>query len=233
MFWGFFDPLYFVFLAPGLALSLYATFRTKSTFSKYAKIGSRSGLTGAQAAQLMLNKHGVSGVRIEHSGGFLSDHYDPREKALRLSEDVYSSQSLSAIGVACHEAGHAMQDAHGYAMLNLRTALVPATNFSSTFAYIVMIAGFFLQMAGLILIGVGLFTVGVVFSLITLPVEWDASRRARIAIDEAGMLSPEESRHASKVLNAAFLTYVAAAVTSLLTLLYYLFRLGIFGGGDE
>ena len=233
MFWGFFDPLYFVFLAPGLALSLYATFRTKSTFSKYAKIGSRSGLTGAQAAQLMLNKHGVSGVRIERSGGFLTDHYDPREKALRLSEDVYSSQSLSAIGVACHEAGHAMQDAHGYVMLNLRTALVPATNFSSTFAYIVMIAGFFLQMAGLILIGVGLFTVGVVFSLVTLPVEWDASRRARIAIDEAGMLSPEESRHASKVLNAAFLTYVAAAVTSLLTLLYYLFRLGVLGGGDE
>ena len=233
MFWGFFDPLYFVFLAPGLALSLYATFRTKSTFSKYAKVGSRSGLTGAQAAQLMLNKHGVSGVRIERAQGFLSDHYDPREKALRLSDDVYSSQSLSAIGVACHEAGHAMQDAHGYAMLNLRTALVPATNFSSTFAYIVMIAGFFLQMAGLILIGVGLFTVGVVFSLITLPVEWDASKRARIAIDEAGMLSPEESRHASKVLNAAFLTYVAAAVTSLLTLLYYLFRLGIFGGGDE
>lgn len=233
MFWGFFDPLYFVFLAPGLALSLYATFRTKSTFSKYAKVGSRSGLTGAQAAQLMLNKHGVSGVRIERSGGFLSDHYDPREKALRLSEDVYSSQSLSAIGVACHEAGHAMQDAHGYAMLNLRTALVPATNFSSTFAYIVMIAGFFLQMAGLILIGVGLFTVGVVFSLITLPVEWDASRRARIAIDEAGMLTPEESRHASKVLNAAFLTYVAAAVTSLLTLVYYLFRLGVLGGGDE
>ncbi len=233
MFWGFFDPLYFVFLAPGLALSLYATFRTKSTFSKYAKVGSRSGLTGAQAAQLMLNKHGVSGVRIERSGGFLTDHYDPREKALRLSEDVYSSQSLSAIGVACHEAGHAMQDAHGYAMLNLRTALVPATNFSSTFAYIVMIAGFFLQMAGLILIGVGLFTVGVVFSLITLPVEWDASRRARIAIDEAGMLSPEESRHASKVLNAAFLTYVAAAVTSLLTLVYYLFRLGVLGGGDE
>ena len=233
MFLGFFDPLYLVFLAPGFALSLYATFRTKRTFSKYAKVGSRSGLTGAQAAQLMLNKHGVSGVRIERAQGFLSDHYDPRDKALRLSEDVYSSQSLSAIGVACHEAGHAMQDAHGYAMLNLRTALVSATNFSSTFAYIVMIAGFFLQMAGLILIGVGLFTVGVVFALVTLPVEWDASRRARIAIDEAGMLSPEESRHASKVLNAAFLTYLAAAVTSVLTLAYYLFRLGVLGGGDE
>ena len=233
MFWGFFDPLYFVFLAPGLALSLYATFRTKSTFSKYAKVDSRSGLTGAQAAQLMLQRHGVSGVRVERAQGFLSDHYDPREKALRLSDDVYSSQSLSAIGVACHEAGHAMQDAHGYAMLNLRTALVPATNFSSTFAYIVLIAGFFLQMAGLILIGVCLFSVGVVFSLITLPVEWDASKRAKLAMDAAGMLSPEENRHASKVLNAAFLTYLAAAVTSLLTLVYYLFRLGILGGGDE
>ncbi len=233
MFWGFFDPMYFVFLAPGLALSLYATFRTKSTFSKYSKVGSRSGLTGAQAAQLMLQRHGVTGVRVERSRGFLSDHYDPKDKALRLSEDVYSSQSLSAIGVACHEAGHAMQDAHGYAMLTLRSALVPATNFSSTFAYIVMIGGFFLQMAGLILIGVCLFSVGVVFSLITLPVEWDASKRAKLAIDEAGMLTPEENRGAGKVLNAAFLTYVAAAVTSLLTLLYYLFRLGFLGGGDE
>jgi Zn-dependent membrane protease YugP len=233
MFWGFFDPLYFVFLAPGLALSLYATFRTKSTFSKYSKVGSRSGLTGAQAAALMLQRHGITNVRIERSSGWLSDHYDPGQKALRLSDNVYSSQSLSAIGVACHEAGHAMQDAHGYGMLSLRTALVPATNFSSTFAYIVMIAGFFLQMAGLILIGVCLFSVGVVFSLITLPVEWDASKRAKLAMDEAGMLSPEENRDASRVLNAAFLTYLAAAVTSLLTLLYYLFRLGLLGGGDE
>ena len=233
MLWGFFDPLYFIILAPGFALSLYATFRTKSTFSKYSKVGSRSGLTGAEAAALMLRRQGVSGVRIERSGGWLSDHYDPSNKALRLSDDVYSSQSLSAIGVACHEAGHAIQDAHGYGMLSLRTALVPATNFSSTFAYIVMIGGFFLQMAGLILIGVCLFSVGVVFSLITLPVEWDASRRAKVAMDAAGMLSPEENRHASKVLNAAFLTYLAAALTSLLTLLYYLIRSGILGGGDE
>ena len=233
MFWGFFDPLYFIILAPGLALSLYATFRTKSTFSKYSKVGSRSGLTGAEAAELMLRRQGVQGVRIERSGGWLSDHYDPGKKALRLSEDVYSSQSLSAIGVACHEAGHAIQDAHGYGMLSLRTALVPATNFSSTFAYIVMIGGFFLQMAGLILIGVCLFSVGVVFSLITLPVEWDASKRAKVAMDAAGMLSPEENRHASKVLNAAFLTYLAAALTSLLTLVYYLIRIGILVGGDD
>ncbi len=232
MFWGFFDPLYFVFLAPGLALSLYATFRTKSTFSKYSKVGSRSGLTGAQAAELMLRRQGVSGVRIERSSGWLSDHYDPSKKALRLSDDVYSSQSLSAIGVACHEAGHAIQDAHNYGMLSLRTALVPATNFSSTFAYILLIGGFLLQFAGLIFLGVCLLSVGVVFSLITLPVEWDASRRAKLAMDEAGMLSPEENRHTSKVLNAAFMTYLAAAVTSVLTLLYYLMQLGIFGGDE-
>lgn len=227
----FFDPLYFLFIGPGLALSLYATFRTKSTFSKYSQVGSRSGLTGAQAAALMLQRHGISYVRIERSSGWLSDHYDPSNKALRLSDDVYSSQSLSAIGVACHEAGHAMQDAQGYAMLNLRTALVPATNFSSIFSYILIMVGIFIQ--PFLLLGVALFTVGVVFSLVTLPVEWDASRRAKVAMDEAGMLSPEENRHASKVLNAAFLTYLAAAVTSLLTLLYYLFRLGLLGGGDE
>ena len=232
MWLGWFDPMYFVFLAPGLALSLYATWKTKSTFSKYSKIGSQKRMTGAQAAALMLQRNGIDDVKIEHTNGWLSDHYDPRKKVLRLSNDVYSSHSLSAIGVACHEAGHAMQDANGYAMLNLRSALVPVTNFSSIFSYIVMIGGFLLQFRGLILVGVCLFSVGVVFTLVTLPVEWDASRRAKIAIDEVGMLSPEESRHASKVLNAAFLTYLAAAITSLLTLLYYLFRLGILGGDE-
>ncbi|MDE0089447.1 MAG: zinc metallopeptidase [Candidatus Poribacteria bacterium] len=224
------DPIYFVFLAPGLALSLYATWKTKSTFSKYSKIGSRNRMTGAQAAALMLQRNGIDGVKIEHTGGWLSDHYDPRKKVLRLSNDVYSSHSLSAIGVACHEAGHAMQDAHGYAMLNLRSTLVPVTNFSSMFSYILIMVGLFIQ--PFMLLGVALFTVGVVFTLVTLPVEWDASRRARIAMDEAGMLAPEESRQASKVLNAAFLTYLAAAVTSLLTLLYFLFRLGLLGGDE-
>ena len=232
MWLGWFDPMYLVFLAPGLALSLYATWKTKSTFSKYSKIGSQKRMTGAQAAALMLQRNGIDGVKIEPTNGWLSDHYDPRKKVLRLSNDVYSSHSLSAIGVACHEAGHAMQDANGYAMLNFRSALVPVTNFSSILSYIVMIGGFLLQFRGLMLVGVCLFSVGVVFTLVTLPVEWDASRRAKIAIDEVGMLSPEESRHASKVLNAAFLTYLAAAVTSLLTLLYYLFRLGILGGDE-
>ena len=227
---GWFDPMYFVFIAPGLALSLYATWRTKSTFSKYSRVGSRNQMTGAQAAALMLQRNGIDGVKIERTNGWLSDHYDPSKKALRLSDDVYSSHSLSAIGVACHEAGHAMQDANGYAMLSLRSALVPATNFSSMFSYILIMVGFFIQ--PLLLVGVALFTVSVVFSLVTLPVEWDASRRAKIAMDEAGMLSPEENRHAGKVLNAAFLTYLAAAVTSLLTLLYYLFRLGLLGGDE-
>lgn len=229
-FFGFIDPLYFVFLAPGLALSLYATFKTKRTFSKYSQVASRSGMTGAQAAALMLQRSGVHGVSIERASGWLSDHYDPGPKALRLSEDVYSSQSLSAIGVACHEAGHAIQDASNYGMLSLRTALVPATNFSSMASYILLMIGFFIQ--PFLLLGVGLFAVGVVFSLITLPVEWDASKRAKVAMDEAGLLSPAESREAGKVLNAAFLTYLAAAVTSLLTLAYYLFRLGILGGDE-
>ena len=229
---GWFDPMYFVYIGPGLLLSLYATWKTKSTFSKYAKVGSRNRLTGAQAAAQMLQRNGISGVKIEHTGGWLSDHYDPRHKVLRLSNDVYASHSLSAIGVACHEAGHAMQDAHGYAMLNLRSALVPATNISSYLSYFIIIGGLLFQQRSLMLVGIALFSVGVVFSLVTLPVEWDASRRARVAMDEAGMLSPDESRHASKVLNAAFLTYLAAAVTSVLTLLYYLMRFGLLGGDD-
>lgn len=232
MLFGWLDPMYFVYIGPGLILSLYATWKTKSTFSKYSKVGSRNRMTGAQAAAQMLQRNGISGVKIEQTGGWLSDHYDPRHKVLRLSNDVYSSQSLSAIGVACHEAGHAMQDAHGYSMLRLRSSLVPATNISSYLSYMVMIGGFFLQFRPLILVGVCLFSVGVVFSLVTLPVEWDASRRARVAMDEAGMLSPDESRHASKVLNAAFLTYLAAAVTSVLTLLYFLMRFGLLGGDD-
>lgn len=227
---GFFDPLYFIILAPGLLLSFYATWRTKSTFKKYSQVGPQKRMTGAQAATIMLEKNGIRNVNIEHTDGWLSDHYDPRKKVLRLSNDVYSSNSLSAIGIACHEAGHAMQDAQNYGMLSLRSALVPATNFSSMFSYILFMVGFIIH--PFIYLGIALFTVSVVFSLVTLPVEWDASRRAKIGMDEAGMLSPDETRHASKVLNAAFLTYLAAAVTSLLTLLYFLLRSGILGGDE-
>lgn len=228
--YGLFDPLYFIILAPGLLLSFYATWRTKSTFKKYSQVESQKRMTGAQAATFMLERNGIRNVKIEHSDGWLSDHYDPREKTLRLSNEVYSSNSLSAIGVACHEAGHAMQDAQNYGMLSLRSSLVPATNFGSMFSYIFFMVGFIIQ--PFFYVGIAIFTVSVVFSLVTLPVEWDASRRAKIGMDEAGMLSPDETRHASKVLNAAFLTYLAAAVTSLLTLLYFLIRSGLLGGDE-
>ncbi len=235
----FFDPLYLLFAIPGLLLAGYASFLTKSTFKKYSRIASAQGMTGAMAAQQMLNRAGVNDVKIVQIGGFLSDHYDPRQRVLRLSPEVYGSNSLSAIGVACHEAGHALQHANGYIWLNMRTALVPAVNFSSNFSYIALMAGFILsgisgqlgQIA--ILIGITLFAVSVLFSLVTLPVEFDASARAKKLMVSTGVVADREASDAGKVLNAAFLTYVAAAVSSIMTLLYYLVRTGLLGGDRD
>ena len=227
----FFDPLYLLLAAPGLILALIATVLTRTTFSKYSKIMASSHLTGAQAAQRLLSSQGVNDVTIEQVDGFLSDHYDPTTKTLRLSPGVYGSQSLSAIGVACHEAGHALQHAQSYAWLGMRTALVPATQFGSTGSYIFIMLGMFMRFPGLILIGAVLFSVTVIFSIITLPVEWDASARAKRLMAWSGIVSYNEQQDAAKVLNAAFLTYVASAVTSLLMLLYYLIRSGVLGGG--
>ena len=227
----FFDPLYLLFALPGLLLAMAASFYTKSTFAKYSKVAASTRLTGAGAAQRMLNAAGIYDVKIELVNGFLSDHYDPRDKTLRLSTDVYTKNSLSSIGVACHEAGHAIQHANAYAPLTLRTALVPATNICSSLSYIIIIAGFFLSKE-LILIGAILFSVAVLFSIVTLPVEWDATARAKKMMVSAGIVSPDEAVMAGQVLNAAFLTYVAAAVTALLTLLYYLLRSGVFGGDE-
>jgi len=229
----FFDPLYLMFALPGLVLALLASFMTKSTFSKYSQVGSSYGMTGAQAAEKMLAQAGVHDVTIEETGGFLSDHYDPLAKKLRLSESVFRSDSLAAIGVACHEAGHALQHAQGFAPLHLRTALVPATNISSWLSYIVITLGFVLQSPQFILLGAVIFSAAVLFSIITLPVEWDASNRAKSLMIRTGVVSEREAIDAGKVLNAAFLTYVAAAVSSLLTLLYYLLRAGVFGRRDE
>ena len=225
----FFDVHYLFFMAPAFLLALFATMKVKSTFAKYSKIQAQSGLTGAQAAQTMLERQGIQGVQIEPVQGMLSDHYDPRNKTLRLSPKVYQSRSLSALGVACHEAGHAIQDAHGYAPLTLRTALVPFTSFGSSASYILILLGFLFSSAQLFAVGAILFSVVVLFSLVTLPVEWDASKRAKLALVEGGMLSNDEIQGASKVLDAAFLTYVASAVTALLTLLYYLMRSGLLG----
>ena len=227
----FFDPLYLLLAAPGLILAIIATVLTRTTFSKYSKIMASSGLTGAQAAQRLLTSQGVNDVTIEQVDGFLSDHYDPTTKTLRLSPGVYGSQSLSAIGVACHEAGHALQHAQAYAWLGMRTALVPATQFGSTGSYILLMLGMFMRFPNLILIGAALFSVTVVFSIITLPVEWDASARAKRLMAWSGIVSYNEQQDAAKVLNAAFMTYVASAVTALLMLIYYLIRAGVLGGG--
>ncbi len=228
-----FDPLYLMFALPGLLLALLASWRTRSTFETYSEYAPASGLTGAQAAARMLASQGLHGVTIEPTTGFLSDHYDPQARALRLSEDVYYGRSLSAIGVACHEAGHALQHAHGYRPLALRSALVPVTQIGSSLSWIVLTAGFVMHWTQLVYLGIALFAGSVVFALVTLPVEWDASARAKDLMVRAGIVSPREREHAGSVLNAAFLTYLAAAVTSILTLIYYLIRAGLFTREEE
>lgn len=228
----FFDPMYLMFALPGLALALIASFLTKATFKKYSKVDSAQGLTGAEAARRLLHEAGVDDVSIEQVAGVLSDHYDPSQKVLRLSPDVYGKTSLSAIGVACHEAGHALQHAQGYVWLSLRSSLVPMVNFSSSISYFVFIAGFLFQSQSMILIGAVLFSAAVIFSIVTLPVEWDASHRAKLLMQEAGVVNRTEAKAAGSVLNAAFLTYLAAAVSSLLTLAYYLIRAGVFNDRD-
>ena len=225
------DPLYLLFSVPALLLSMLASFFVKSTFNKYSKVTSSSGLTGAQAADIMLKASGVTNVKIEHVNGFLSDHYDPSVNTLRLSDAVYGSNSLSALGVACHEAGHALQKANNYAPMGLRTLLVLPANLGSKFSYVLILGGAAMQQPFLIKAGIILFTAAVAFSVVTLPVEWDASARAKKALVTAGILQPSEREHAGSVLNAAFMTYVAGAVSSLATLLYYLIRAGVIGGG--
>lgn len=226
----FFDPAYLLFAVPGLILALMASFITKSTFGRYSRVPASTGYSGSQAARKMLTDAGVKNVRIEMTRGFLSDHYDPRCRTLRLSPDVYSGCNLSAIGVACHEAGHAIQHARSYAPLMLRSAMVPMTSMSSKFSYMVIFGGFLFNSQSLILFGAILFSVAVLFSIVTLPVEWDASSRAKKLMVASGIVGSREAQDAGAVLNAAFMTYVASAVSSLLTLLYYLLRSGVFGG---
>ena len=216
-------------LLPGMVLSGLASMMVKSRFQKYANVAANSRMTGAQAAQRLLDVAGVRDVGIEPARGFLSDHFDPRAKMLRLSEPVYASASLSAIGVACHEAGHAIQMATGYRWLRMRSAMVPATGITSQLAMPVLIGGMLLRFQPLLWVGVALFSVAVLFSIVTLPVEWDASARARKLMVSAGIVSEREEDAAGKVLNAAFLTYLASAISSILTLLYFLMRSGILG----
>lgn len=229
----YFDPMYLIFMLPALILAGIASAKTKGTFNKYSRVAARSRMTGAQAARQMLDLNDLQDVQIHRARGFLSDHYNPMNRTLNLSPDVHDSQSLSAIGVACHEAGHALQHAHGYVPLKFRSAMVPVTQFSSYGAYIFILLGMFMQSLVMAKFGVMLFAVGFLFALITLPVEWDASARAKRQMVTDGIVQPSEAEDAGKVLDAAFLTYVAAAVSALLTLLYYMMRLGLLGGRDD
>ena len=226
----YFDPLYMMLMVPGMLLALLATVITKSTFAKYSHVAASSGMTGAEAARHMLDANGLRNVRVEQTQGFLTDHFDPRANVLRLSPQVYQSDSLSAIGVACHEAGHALQKAHGYGPLAMRTALVPVTQFGSNVSWILLMLGLFMKLPFLINAGVLLFAVAVLFTIVTLPVEWDASSRAKKQMVSAGIVTTAEQAGAASVLNAAFMTYVAGAVTAILQLIYFLIRAGLLGG---
>lgn len=221
----FFDPLYFVFALPALLLGLYAQAKVRGAYNRYAQVRTVRNLTGAQVARTLLDSFGLYDVGVEETSGFLSDHYDPRHKVLRLSPDVYRSTSVAAAGIAAHEMGHALQDARGYAPLQLRSAMVPAVQFGSFLGPIIFLGGFLLSLPGIAWAGLILFGVTVVFSLVTLPVELDASKRAKDLLVSNGVLIGNEMEGVNKVLDAAALTYVAAAIQAVSTLLYYVFLL--------
>jgi hypothetical protein len=213
-----------------MALSGWAAWKTRSAFGKYAKVRTMNGLTGAQAAQRMLATAGITDVEIVPTRGYLSDHYNPLTKKLALSEAVYGAPSIAAVGVACHEAGHAIQHASHYAPLKLRSALVPTARIGSSLGMWVVFGGLILQMQGLVVAGIVLFSAVVLFQLVTLPVEFDASKRAKEVAFRHGLITEQEKEGVAKVLDAAAMTYVAAAIGSILTLLYFLLRSGLLGG---
>jgi len=226
----YYDYMYFLFLAPGILLALWAQWRVKSAYAAASRIAPVSGYNGAQAADAVLQQAGVEGVQIEPVQGFMTDHYVPGQKILRLSPEVYGGRSLAALGIAAHESGHAIQDARRYPLLVVRNLMVPLASFGSGISWILILIGFVLAMTNLVLIGIFAFSLVVVFQLVNLPVEFDASRRARIALLDGGLITQEEDATVAKVLNAAALTYVAGTLTSVLTLLYYLYRAGLLGG---
>jgi len=231
----FFDPMYLIFAMPALILAFWAQWRVQSAYNKWLRIRNSRGLTGAQAARTLLNYNNLGHISVEGSPGQLSDHYDPRTKTMRLSPDVANSPSVAALAIVAHEIGHASQDAEAYAPLKLRSAIVPAVQIGSWLGPILFFIGFFLaayyrsafgyQIAW---IGVLFFAGALVFAFVTLPVEFNASARAKAMLTEAGLIYPDEAKGVSSVLDAAALTYVAAAAQALSTLLYYVFLLGGF-----
>lgn len=221
-----------LFALPGLILGFWAQMRVKRAFNKYSKVQTMRGITGAQVARSLLDEQGLTHIAIEETQGQLSDHYDPRNQVLRLSSEVYRSPSIAAAGVAAHEMGHALQDASSYVPLKFRSTLVPATQFTSKLAPMIFMGGFMLLLftqsqIGLYVAwaGVALFAIAVIFTLVTLPVEFDASKRAKKLLVSSGILIGDEMEGVNKVLNAAALTYVAAAVAAIGQLLYYVMLL--------
>ncbi len=217
---------YYAYMLPGIIIALWASFKVKSAFNKYSKVRNVRGLTGAKAAEAVLRQNGVGGVRIERVSGNLTDHYDPRTNVIRLSDSVYDSSTVAAVGVAAHEAGHAVQYAKSYAPIKLRAAIVPVCNIGSQLSLPLIILGSLLVMDVLVTLGIALFSLSVLFQLITLPVEFNASRRAIDAINDGTLLDYDEVKGARKVLSAAAMTYVASLLQSLLILLYYINRYG-------
>jgi Zn-dependent membrane protease YugP len=218
-----FTPFYFLVLLGG-GLVMVSQFMIQGTYRKYSQVRSSLGMTGAEVAETILQRMGVTHVRVEPVAGQLTDHYDPSAKAVRLSEGIYGSDSLAAAAVAAHECGHVLQDVKGYKPMNLRAALVPAANLGAGFGPTLVMLGLFLGVGGgfLINVGIALFTASILFHVVTLPVEFDASSRALRLINELGILQGEENRAARKVLGAAAFTYVATALYSVLQLLYFL-----------
>ena len=224
------DMYYIVLVVPCILLAMWAQFQVKSTFNRYAQVRNQHGITGAQAAAAVLQQNGVRDVRIERVGGNLTDHYDPRDNVIRLSDSVYSSCSVASVGVAAHEAGHAVQYATGYGPIRLRAVIIPVTQLGSTAAFPLLLLGLFLNAKIFVTIGILAFALSTVFQLVTLPVEINASRRGLAAIENGGLLTEDEYPMAKKTLTAAAMTYVAALATSLAQLLRLLL---LFGGRNR
>lgn len=234
----FFDPLYFVFMLPGVAFMLWAQSKVKGNYKKYSQVPNSFGITGAEAARRVLQSVGLGDVEITQVPGELTDHYDPRKRVLGLSQGVYGVKSIAAIAIAAHEAGHAIQHATAYGPLKARTTIVPAVGIGSNFGFIVLFIGLIAQSQQLAFVGVGLFALSTLFALVTLPVEFDASSRAKAALVQVGLVDGgvtggAESKGVEKVLDAAAWTYIAGFAASVLTLAYYVMTvMGMSGRRD-
>ncbi len=224
-FYYYFDPTYFLFAIPGLIIALYAQMKVKSNYSKYSKVFNSAGFTGEMIAKEILRANGICDVDVKRINGNLTDNFNPTHKTIYLSDGVFGSNTVAAVGIAAHEAGHAVQHAQGYGPLKMRSALVPVCNFGAGISPILLIAGYLLSFYPLLYLALAVFSLSVIFQLVTLPVEFNASKRALVAIESNPRFSEGDVKGAKKVLSAAAMTYVAALMQSILTFLYYALRI--------